>query len=53
MENINSKEIDLKFELMEDVVAPGTTRDFLEGLAAGAGFGVATVGAVAGVIALT
>ncbi|MCM3670962.1 hypothetical protein M3181_18535 [Mesobacillus maritimus] len=51
--NSNTLDLDLQFELMEDIIAPGATRDFLEGFAAGAGTAAAAVGVVAGIIALT
>lgn len=53
METTASKDLTLKFELMEDIIAPGKAKEFLDGMAAGAGFAAAGVGVVAGVIALT
>lgn len=53
METTASKDLTLKFELMEDIIAPGKAKQFLEGMAAGATFAGTGVAVVAGVIALT
>ncbi|HDR7325877.1 hypothetical protein JDS97_26985 [Bacillus cereus group sp. N18] len=53
METVDSKDLTLKFELMEDIIAPGAAKEFLNGMTDGAGWAAAGVGVVAGIIALT
>ncbi|EOO13483.1 MULTISPECIES: hypothetical protein [Bacillus cereus group] len=53
MENVVDKELTVQFELMEEVIAPGTTADFLSGVSAGAGTAGVVVGVIWGGLALT
>lgn len=53
MENVTNTELTLQFELMEEVIAPGATRDFLSGLTDGAAAAGAVTCVIWGGIALT